>query len=306
MAAGSKPVIIAALAGNTVIAVIKFVAAAMTGSSAMFSEGIHSLVDTGNQGLLLFGLRQAKKPADDEFPFGHGKEIYFWGFIVAILIFAVGAGLSFYEGVLHIAHPKAITNPAVNYVVLALAMFFEGLAWLFALREFRHAKGRLGYFEAVRLGKDPTLFIVLFEDTAAMAGLSVALAGLVAGQLTGIAVFDGIASVVIGLILAATAILLARETKGLLIGESATRPVVRGIRRIVAAHEAVEHINEVLTMHMGPDDILVNISVDFCDPIQAPAMEKAVAEIEDRIKAEFPAVRRLFIEAEAHAAHESN
>ena len=306
MAAGSKPVIIAALAGNTLIAVMKFLAAGVTGSSAMFSEGIHSLVDTGNQGLLLFGLRQAKKPADDEFPFGHGKEIYFWGFVVAILIFAVGAGLSLYEGVLHIVHPRPIDNPNVNYIVLVLAMVFEGLAWLFALRQFRKAKGGLGYIEAVRVGKDPTMFIVLFEDTAAMAGLVVALAGLVAGQATGILVLDGIASVVIGLILGATAIWLARETKGLLIGESATRPVVRGIRLIVAAHEAVEHVNEVLTMHMGPDYILVNISVDFRDTCQAPAIEQAVAELEERIKAAFPTVRRLFIEAEARATSSSS
>jgi cation diffusion facilitator family transporter len=302
MAAGSKPVIIAALVGNSLIAVTKFVASAITGSSAMFSEGIHSLVDTGNQVLLLFGLRQARKPPDEEFPYGHGKEIYFWGFIVAILIFAVGAGLSIYEGVRHILHPRALENPTVNYIVLGLAMIFEGAAWLIALRVFRKAKGSLGYIEAVHVGKDPTMFIVLFEDTAAMAGLVVAFAGLLAVHVTGIAVFDGVASVLIGLILGATAVWLAWETKGLLIGESANRPVVRGIRRIVGAHEKVRHINEILTMHMGPEYILVNISVDFRDPITAPGIEAAVAEIDGRIKEVFPAVRRVFIEAEAHAA----
>jgi cation diffusion facilitator family transporter len=301
MAAGSRPVIFAALVGNALIAITKFIASAITGSSAMFSEGIHSVVDTGNQGLLLFGLRQARKPPDEEFPFGHGKEIYFWGFVVAILIFAVGAGLSIYEGVRHILHPRPIESPFVNYIVLGLAMVFEGAAWLFALREFRKAKGSLGYIEAVHVGKDPTMFIVLFEDSAAMAGLAVAFTGLLASHITGIATFDGIASVLIGLILGATAVWLARETKGLLIGESANRPVVRGIRRIVGSHEKVLHINELLTMHMGPEFILVNISVDFRDPITAPGIEEAVSEIDARIKQAFPAVRRVFIEAEAHA-----
>jgi cation diffusion facilitator family transporter len=301
MAAESKPVIIAALAGNCLIALTKFVAAAITGSSAMFSEGIHSLVDTGNQGLLLFGLRQAKKPPDEEFPFGHGKEIYFWGFIVAILIFAVGAGLSIYEGVRNILHPHPIENFAVNYIVLGFAMVFEGIAWGIALRAFRKAKGSLGTIEAIQVGKDPTMFIVLMEDSAAMAGLLVAAAGLLAVQFTGIAVFDGFASVLIGFILAATAAWLAYETKGLLIGESANRPVVRGIRRIVAAHDQVEHANEILTMHMGPEYILANISVDFRDSITAPEIEAAISEIEGRIKETFPAVRRVFIEAEAHS-----
>lgn len=301
MAAESRPVIIAALIGNTLIAVTKFIASAMTGSSAMFSEGIHSLVDTGNQGLLLFGLRQAKKPPSEEFPFGHGKEVYFWGFIVAILIFAVGAGLSIYEGVRHILHPHPIENPTVNYIVLGLAMVFEGAAWLVALRAFRRVKGSRGYVEAIRVGKDPTMFIVLIEDSAAMAGLVVAFAGILAGQVTGIALFDGAASVLIGLILAATAWWLALETKGLLIGESANRPVVRGIHRIVAAHDKVQHINQLLTMHMGPESILVNISVDFRDPIDAVGIEKTVAEIDRRIKESFPTVRRIFIEAEAHA-----
>jgi cation diffusion facilitator family transporter len=301
MAAESKPVIIAALAGNCLIALTKFVAAAITGSSAMFSEGIHSLVDTGNQGLLLFGLRQAKKPPDEEFPFGHGKEIYFWGFIVAILIFAVGAGLSIYEGVRNILHPHPVENFTVNYIVLGFAMVFEGIAWGIALRAFRKAKGSLGTIEAIQVGKDPTMFIVLMEDSAAMAGLLVAAAGLLAVQFTGIAVFDGFASVLIGFILAATAAWLAYETKGLLIGESANRPVVRGIRRIVAAHDQVEHANEILTMHMGPEYILANISVDFRDSITAPEIEAAISEIEGRIKETFPAVRRVFIEAEAHS-----
>jgi cation diffusion facilitator family transporter len=264
----------------------------------MISEGIHSLVDTGNQGLLLYGLRQAKKPADEKFPFGHGKEIYFWSFIVAILIFALGAGISIYEGILHIFHPQPITNVFINYVVLGLAMVFEGAAWVFALKEFTKAKGKWGYIEAIQRGKDPTMFVVLFEDSAAMLGLVIALAGILLGEITGILYFDGIASILIGLILAGTAVWLAYETKGLLIGESANKKVVEGIRTIVLNAGPVDHVNEVLTMHMGPDYILVNISVDFADSTVAEEIEKAIDKLDLEIKQQFPNVKRVFIEAE--------
>jgi cation diffusion facilitator family transporter len=298
MASGSKKVIYAALAGNTLIAITKFVAGGITGSSAMISEGIHSLVDTGNQGLLLYGLRQAKKPADDKFPFGHGKEIYFWSFIVAILIFALGAGISIYEGILHIFHPQPITSVFINYIVLGLAMVFEGAAWFFALKEFTKAKGKWGYIEAVQRGKDPTMFVVLFEDSAAMLGLLIALAGILLGEITGILYFDGVASILIGLILAGTAVWLAYETKGLLIGESANKKVVEGIRATVLNAGPVDHVNEVLTMHMGPDYILVNISVDFADGTVAEEIEKAIDKLDSEIKQQFPNVKRVFIEAE--------
>ena len=299
MAGSSKKVIVAALVGNTLIAITKFFAAAVTGSSAMLSEGIHSLVDTGNQGLLLYGLRQSKKPPDMQFPFGHGKEIYFWSFVVAILIFALGAGISIYEGILHILRPTPIENPLVNYVVLALAMGFEGFAWYFAHTEFRKTKGGWGYIEAVQRGKDPTLFVVLFEDSAAMLGLFIALLGVFLSQVTGIAHFDGIASVLIGVVLAATAMWLAYETKALLIGESANERVVNGIRRIAEAHGEVERVNEVLTLHMGPDFILVNLSLSFRDELPAAAREVVIAKIDNELKEGFPTVKRVFIEAEA-------
>ena len=299
MAGSSKKVIYAALAGNTLIAITKFVAAGITGSSAMFSEGIHSLVDTGNQGLLLYGMRQARKPADPRFPFGHGKEIYFWSFVVAILIFAVGAGVSLYEGISHIRHPQPIANPLINYLVLGMALLFEGAAWYFALHEFTKTKGKWGYVEAVQRGKDPTLFMVLFEDSAAMLGLGVAFFGVLLTQLTGLAWFDGLASVIIGLILGGTAIWLAHETKGLLIGESANEQVVEGIRNILADCPQVLHVNEVLTMHMGPDFILVNLSIDFPDDLPAAALEKVIADLDRRIKQAFPNVKRVFVEAEA-------
>ena len=296
--AGSKKVILAALAGNSAIAVTKFIAASISGSSAMLSEGIHSLVDTGNQVLLLHGMKQSRKPADDRFPFGHGKEIYFWSFVVAILIFALGAGISIYEGISHIRHPQAMGDPTINYIVLGLAIVFEGFAWFFAFREFNRTKGRWGYIEAVQRGKDPTLFVVLFEDSAAMLGLLVALIGIALTQATGNIVYDGIASIMIGCILAGTAVWLAYETKSLLIGESANKRVLTRMREIAVDMDEVNHVNEVLTMHMGPDFILTNISLNFNDELAAGDMETANAWLDAAIKKEFPEVKRIFIEAE--------
>ena len=298
MASGSKKVILAALAGNALISITKFGAAAYTGSSAMLSEGIHSLVDTGNQFLLLYGIKRASKPADDDFPFGYGKEIYFWSFIVAILIFALGGGISIYEGISNLQHPEPINNPMVNYVVLGLAMIFEGAAWLFAFKEFNKVKGKWGYIEAIQRTKDPSIFVVLFEDSAAMLGLLVAFIGIALSQYTGILIFDSIASIVIGLILIGTAIWLAYETKGLLIGESANRSTIKDIRDILEAADSIEHVNEVLTMHMGPDFILANISVNFADSKTADEIEIVIADIDKSIKAQKPQIKRIFIEAE--------
>jgi cation diffusion facilitator family transporter len=299
MTSSSKKVIYAALAGNALIAVTKFAAAAITGSSAMFSEGIHSMVDTGNQVLLLHGMRRARRPPCSRFPFGHGKEVYFWSFAVAILIFAVGSGVSLYEGIIHTLHPKPIGNPLVNYIVLGLALIFEGMAWFFALNEFNKAKGKWGYIEAVQRGKDPTMFVVLFEDSAAMLGIIVAFVGVLLVDKAGILIFDGIASIIIGLILGGTAIWLAYETKGLLIGESANEKVENGIRDIILKFDSINNINEVLTMHMGPDFILVNISIDFRDEISAGDLENIIAEIDMQIKKNFPSVKRVFVEAES-------
>jgi len=303
MASGSRTVILAALAGNSAIAVTKFAAAAFTGSSAMLSEAFHSVVDTGNQGLLLWGLRRAKRPADEDFPLGHGKEIYFWSFVVAVTIFGVGAGLSLYEGVKHLIHPRVITNPAINYVVLALAVVFEGAAWLFAWKGFRKQKGRRGYFRAVHEGKDPTLFVVLFEDSAALLGLVAAFAGIAMSQVTGNYRWDGAASVVIGLILAGVAGWLGYETKGLLIGESAGREVRARIRSIVRGNAAVESLSELLTLHMGPENLLVTLSLEFRDGLTLEQVEEEVACLNEEIKEAIPAVSRLFIESESRRRH---
>jgi cation diffusion facilitator family transporter len=306
MASESKKVIIAALIGNTLISITKFTAALITRSSAMLSEGIHSLVDTGNQILLLYGLKQAKKPADENFPFGRGKEVYFWSFIVAILIFALGGGISIYEGIQHLRYPNPISNPLINYIVLGLALLFEGAAWYFAFRGFTRAKGKWGYLEAIQRGKDPSMFVVLFEDTAAIIGLLVAFVGIALTQITGIPYFDGTASIVIGLILIGTAVWLAYETKSLLIGESANRPVIKGIREILKSNRLVEYVNEVLTMHMGPDFILANLSVDFRDHATADDIESVIAEMDQAIKKQYPQIKRIFIEAEKRLKNSGN
>ncbi len=298
-ASSSKKAIMAALIGNALVAITKFVAGFFTGSSAMFAEGIHSVVDTGNQILLLYGMKQAKRPADEKFPFGHGKEIYFWSFIVAILIFAVGSGVSFYEGIHSIAKPKEIANPMINYIVLAMAIAFESASFTIALKEFTKGKGKWGYLEAIKRSKDPSIFVVLFEDFAATIGLFVALAGVFLAQVTGIHEFDGIASVIIGFILAGTAVWLAIETKGLLIGEGADEETNAGIRKIALNNPKIEHINELLTMHMGPDYILLNISAKFIASAKAEEIETAIDQLSKEVKTEYPSVKRIFIEAEA-------
>ena len=297
MSGASRKVIIAAFAGNTLVALTKFAAAAVTGSSAMLSEGIHSTVDTGNQALLLYGMHRARRPADENFPFGHGKEVYFWSFVVAILVFALGAGISIYEGVAHLRHPELPEQPLVNYIVLGLAMTFEGAAWYFAFREFSRSRGKWGYIEAVQRSKDPTLFVVLFEDSAAMLGLAIAFFGVLLSDVTGHAWFDGLASILIGLLLAATAAWLAWETKGLLIGESANRWLVDGVRELVSSVDCVDGVNDVLTLHMGPDFVLVTVSLDFRDDTTAGEIERVVEYLDCEIRAHYPKVKRVFIEA---------
>lgn len=301
MASGSKKVIYAALIGNGLIAISKFVGSAITGSSAMLSEGIHSVVDTGNQLLLLLGLKRAKKPADKDYPFGHGKEIYFWSFVVAIMIFAVGSGISIYEGIHGIMDPHPVSNPAINYIILGLAIVFESGAWYFAWKEFKRVQKDRTFFSTVRGSKDPTTFVVLFEDTAALLGLVVALIGIWLGQVTGIHMFDGIASVIIGVILGLTAAWLAYETKGLLIGESADPEIVQGIASISNGYPEIAVVNETLTMHMGPEYILVNVSVDFDNTMDAESIEKAIARLSRQVKNRYPRVKRLFVEAEKSA-----
>lgn len=299
----SRKVIFAALAGNALIAVTKFAAAATTGSSAMLSEAVHSVVDTGNQLLLLYGLKRAARPADDAHPFGFGMELYFWTFVVAILIFAGGAGISIYEGIDKLLRPHPVKDSYINYIVLGLAAVFEAAAWTVAYREMRRIKGKMSFYQAVRTSKDPTVFTVLFEDSAAMLGLIAAFLGIALGEALDIPELDGVASIVIGVILAGTAALLALESKGLLIGEAASPAVIAGIRRTVAGQSGIDGVNELLTVHFGPRDVLLNLSLDFSDMLTAGEVAAAISAMERRIKTEFPEVTRVFIEAQSRDGH---
>lgn len=300
---GSKTVIYAALAGNALIAVTKFAAAAYTGSSAMLSEAVHSVVDTGNQGLLLLGISRSKRPASPDHPFGHGMEIYFWAFVVAILIFGLGAGISFYEGFSKLADPHPVTSFTVNYIVLVLALIFEGVAWTLAYREFNRVRGSRGFLQEVRRSKDPTVFTVLFEDSAAMLGLLAALAGLLATQFLHVIWADAAASIAIGVILALTALGLAYETKSLLTGEAAANSTTRAIREMVLEEPAVRSLNDLRTVHFGPNDVLVALSLDFRDRSDLADVERTVRSLERSIKTRFPIITNIFIEAQAEADH---
>ena len=302
----STTVIYAALGGNLLVATTKFAAAAYTGSAAMLSEAIHSLVDTGNQGLLLFGLQRAAKPATAAHPFGYGLQLYFWTFVVAILIFGVGACVSMLEGISKILVPHPIESPLVAYAVLGAALVFEGAVWLVALKAFHATKGDRGWLEAIHQSKDPTLFTVLFEDTAAMLGLLIALLGIALSQALPLPVLDGVASFLIGLLLAVTAGFLAWECQSLLTGEGVAPEVRTSIQRIAATEPGVVRPNEVLTMHFGPKDVLVALSLDFEGRRSAADVEAAVTHIEQRIKAAHPEVTRVFVEAQSLKAHRQN
>ena len=291
-------VLYGALFANLGIAVAKFIAAAISGSSSMLSEGVHSLVDSGNQLLLLRGQARAKRPPDSRHPFGYGRELYFWAFVVAILIFAIGAGISVYQGWIHILDPEPLRDPTINYIVLAVAFLLEGTSWAIAVREFDAGRGELGWWQAVRRSKDPAGFIVLFEDSAALAGLIIAAAGIWLSHATGDARIDGGASIAIGLILTAVAILLAREAKELLIGEAADPALIDTIRRIVEAHPEISAINHVRTIHTAPDSIFVAVSADFEDELLMGQAEALIETIEGELKAASPLFSSIYIRPE--------
>ena len=299
---GSTTVVLAALAGNGCIALAKLTAAAWTGSAAMLSEAIHSIADTANQALLLLGIRRAARPPDERHPFGYGKELDFWAFVVAILLFSLGAGVAIYEGVDKFLHPHATGDPTINYIVLGVAMLFELASTWVAMREFNKQRGAQGALAALRTSKDPALFTVLLENFAAMAGLVVALIGIAAGHLLGWTHADAIASIVIGLILGLVAAFMSIETKALLIGEAVVPEVAVALREIIRREMGksgpVTAINELRTMHLGPDDVLVAASLDFRDDLTAQGVEATISRLTAGIKGQFPFVRHLFLEVE--------
>jgi len=299
MASESKTAIVAAIAGNLAIAVTKFIAGAFTGSSAMLSEGIHSVVDTGNGALLLLGVRNSKRPPDATHPFGHGGEIYFWSLVVAILIFALGGGMSVYEGVTHLRHPNLIGDPTWNYVVLALAILFESISFYFAIKAFRKEQGRQGVWQTIRGSKDPTTFTILFEDTAALLGLVVALIGIFLGHQLNNPYLDGAASITIGVILGIVAAFLAYESKGLLIGEGVNPQTLESIRAIAITDPAVAEIRNALTMHFGPHDVLLTLDIRFEKELTAAEIAAAIEELEKKIQVRHPDIKHVFIEAKS-------
>jgi cation diffusion facilitator family transporter len=299
----STRTLVIALLANLGIAVSKFVAAAITGSSAMLTEGVHSVVDSTNQLLLMWGRRAAKKPADTLHPFGYGRELYFWSFVVAVLVFALGAGVSIYEGIVHIANPEEAVSPLIAYAVLVVAFLLEGWSTVEAFGDFKKAKGTLGWFAAVRASKDPPAFIVLLENGAAMAGIIAAAIGLAISQWTGNPFYDGAASIVIGIILGLTAALLAYESKGLLIGEAADPALVRSLHQLACDQPGVVGVGQVLTVHSSPDQITVMMNVDFRDDMRAGEVERIVCRVEDEARERWPAVRRLYVRPMQGAAH---
>ena len=288
-------VIYAALTGNLLVAVTKGVAALITGSSAMVSEAIHSFVDSGNQILLLYGQRRARRPPHPEHPLGHGRELYFWSFIVALMVFAVGAGVSIYEGILHIRHPEPITNPLVSYVVLALAALFEGWSWRIALREVKKLKGSRGYIEGFEQSKDLPSFMVLLEDTAALLGIGIAAVATFISTRFHMPTIDGVASTLIGLILATVAYGLARETKSLLIGEQADPALQESILRIAREVSNVREVEVFAAIHLAPDQVLVGLRVRFPDDLRAVDLARQINEIERQLKRRHPEVIGVFV-----------
>ena len=301
MASESKTAVLAAIAGNAAIAVIKFAAAGVTGSSVMLAEGIHSMVDTGNGGLLLLGMRRSRRSADDSHPFGYGKELYFWSLIVAISIFGIGGGMSAYEGVLHLLHPASLRNPLVNYIVLGAAAVFETISWAVAWRQFRPIKRGRGTVRTIRESKDPSLFTIVFEDSAALLGLAIAFLGVFLGHELHNPYFDGAASVAIGVLLAGIAVWLAAESRGLLVGEAAEPKMVESIRSLAQEDAAVVRAGRPLTMHLSPGEVLLNLEIEFTHGLPAEAIHTAIHRIERRIKGRHPEVRRIYIEVEAVA-----
>jgi cation diffusion facilitator family transporter len=303
--ANSRKAVYAALLGNLLVAATKFGAALFTGSSSMLSEGVHSLVDAGNEVLLLYGYHRSGLPPDPAHPLGYGRELYFWSFVVALLLFALGAGISVYEGIIHIKDPSRLENVYVSYIVLALSFLFEGASWWIALEIFRASKGPMPYWEAIRTSKDPPSFMVLLEDTAALIGILIAALGIYLSDRLQRPELDGIASILIGLVLAATASVLARESKELLIGEPAHGAINASIRAIAEREPCVQAVNGVLTVHLAPDQIVAILSLEFSDELRTPEMERCVEVLEKQIRDHHPEVVSLFVKPQTRRRFET-
>ena len=300
--AESKVAVYGAIAANVAIAVTKFIVAGITGSSAMLSEGIHSLVDTGNGGLLLVGMHRSRKPSSEEHPFGHGKELYFWSLIVAVLIFGLGGGVSLYEGLSHIRSPAELKDPTWSYVVLAIAFMFEGASFAVAWKQFKEQRGDTPFWEALHASKDPANYTVLAEDGAALVGLSIAGAGVFFSHWLELPSLDGVASMLIGVLLAGVAVMLIRESRSLLVGEGVKPETARGIRDLAREESSVCDVGPVLSMYVGAEDVLVTLDVNFKPETPAAETATAIERIEARIREAYPKVKRIYIESTRRGA----
>jgi cation diffusion facilitator family transporter len=301
----AKTAVVAAILGNLAIAITKFFAAAISGSSAMLSEAIHSLVDTGNGALILLGIRNSRKPPDVEHPFGHGRELYFWTLMVGVFIFGVGGGMSVYEGLTHISHPTTIEDAKWSYIVLGLSAVFESISWYFGWKAFSKERRGRGVLEVIHSTKDPTSFSVLLEDSAALLGLAIALLGIFLSQLLHQPYFDGGASILIGLLLCGIATLMIYESRGLLIGEGVDRKTLSDLRAIVEADEDVAHVQHLHTIYQSPRTVLLVIELRFDDTISAVEVRKAVRRLEATIQERFPEIKYVFFGAESVASDDN-
>lgn len=297
--ATSHKSIYSALAANLLISITKFIAGAFSNSSAMISEGIHSLVDTVNQILLLYGLKQSKKPADALRPFGYGKELYFYSFIVSILIFGLGGGISIYQGITHVLHPEPLEDPTWNYVVLGLSIIFEGVSLVIAAREFNNSRGALSWWNAIVRSKDPSNFLVLFEDGAAVCGLLMVMVCIFLGHRYDVPELDGIGSILVGLILVFVSVILARESRSLLMGEGIMPENQKRIIAIAEKDSAVVKVQHLLSTYQSPEVIVLMLIITFKDGLETADINEAIERIRSSIKHVFPLVRFVIIQPEA-------
>jgi cation diffusion facilitator family transporter len=296
MASESKQAVIAAIAGNVLIAAAKLGAAAFSGSAAMLSEAFHSLVDSGNDALMLYGMRMSRRPADTEHPFGYGHELYFWTLVVGILFFALGGGMSIVTGVVHIARGRPPEDAGWSYAVIAVAMVFEAGSWWYGFKAFRaEARGR-GVVETIRASKDPTTFSVLLEDSAALIGLALAFAGIFLSVTLGAPWIDGVSSVLIGVLLCAVAVIMVYESKGLLVGEGVGKATLRDLRAIVAGDPSVERVDKMLTLYLGPDEVMLAIELRFRAGMKVEAIRHALSRLNHDVRSRYPRIRRTFID----------
>jgi cation diffusion facilitator family transporter len=299
MAEGSKLAIYASIVANVLIAATKFTAAAFTGSSAMIAEGVHSLVDCADGTLLLLGHARSRRPPDERHPFGYGQELYFWTLIVAILFFALGGGMSAYEGITHILHPEPLRDPHWNYAVLGIAALIDGTSFTIAMREFRRTMNGRGFWETVRASKDPSIFTVVLEDSADLAGLSLAFLGIYFSHRLGAPYLDGIASIGIGLVMATVAVILIVESKALLIGEGADPAVVACISEAAASDEALRGVWRPHTVHMGPREVLVTLGVELRPDLSADDVARAIGRLDARVREAVPDVKHVYNDAQS-------